>query len=326
MACVLLTGVTGQDGSYLAESLLAEKHDVHCIVRPSQTSMGQNLPDYLSVLFSSPNIFRYDIDLSDSKAVFGVCRDVDPDMIYHLGGPTRVDSNIGGNAGVFRTIFGSTKALLDAIRDRSSTKLFFAGTSEIFGSPNACPQDERTARHPRSMYGFAKLAATDLVERHRKKFGVFACTGILYNHESPRREPYFLSRKVTRGLVRVSLGLQNNIALGNLDAKRDWGYAPDYVDAMQRVLAHDEPDDYVIATGHLHSVRDLINIVCKALKLDPEHCVDQDARFYRPVESIPLCGKPDRITKRVGWTSQKPFQDIIEEMVENDLDAERQFA
>ncbi|MCG8408439.1 MAG: GDP-mannose 4,6-dehydratase, partial [Phycisphaerales bacterium] len=211
MARVLLTGVTGQDGSYLAESLLAKNCDIHCIVRPNPTTTDQALPDHLQALFSNANVHRYDVDLSDSDAVFGVCRKVEPDLVYHLGGPTRVDSNVGGNAGVFRTIFGSTKALLEAIKDRGRVRLFFAGTSEIFGTPSESPQDEQTARQPRSMYGFAKLAATDLVERHRVKFGSFACTGILYNHESPRREPYFLSRKVTRGLARVSLGLQSNI-------------------------------------------------------------------------------------------------------------------
>ncbi len=323
MARVLLTGVTGQDGSYLAESLLANDHEIHCIVRPSQPSADQVLPSYVRALFSDSRVHRYDVDLSDSDAVFGVCRKVEPDLVYHLGGPTRVDSNVGGNAGVFKTIFGSTKALLEAIKDRARARLFFAGTSEIFGAPSKAPQDEQTARQPRSMYGFAKLAATDLVERHRTKFGSFACTGILYNHESPRREPYFLSRKVTRGLARVSLGLQSNIALGNLEARRDWGYAPDYVEAMQRILDHDQPGDFVIATGRMHSVRDLVTIACNALKLDPEQCVGQDKRFYRPVEAVPLCGDAGRIHRQVGWSSGKPFQDMIEEMVEKDLYAER---
>lgn len=318
-----MTGATGQDGSYLVENLLARSYEVHCVVRPERLVRRHLLPDYVRVALQDQKVHLHGIDLADLDAVHAVCREVEPLEVYHLGGPSRVDSNIGGNSKAFRVIVGSTKALLEALRGRPEARFFLAGTSEMFGSPEETPQTEASARNPRSLYGFAKLTAADTVAHHRRRFGAFACTGILFNHESPRREPYFLSRKVTQGLARVALGLQSTISLGNLDAVRDWGYAPDYIEAMQRILASAEPDDYIIATGQTHSVRALAEIACHALNLDPEACVRQDYRFYRPLEPVALCGDPKRIAQKVHWRATKPFEEMIREMVAHDLNTER---
>ncbi|WP_176538855.1 GDP-mannose 4,6-dehydratase [Rhizobium sp. J15] len=317
----LVTGVTGQDGSYLAELLLQKGYEVHGIVRPERLAHQTLMPEYLQLLLSK--IVVHGADLRDITGIAGICRSVAPDETYHLGGPSRVDSNVTGSSDVYHAIFGSTKALLDAVSDRPGNRFFLASTSEIFGNPVQTPQTELSARNPRSLYGFAKLAATDLVARYRTTTGGFACTGILFNHESTRREPFFLSRKVTRGLARVALGRQQHVSLGNLDALRDWGYAPDYVEAMWGVLQHSTAADYVVATGKIRSVRQLVETACSVLNLDPADCIEQDPRFFRPLEPIPLCGDPHFIEREIGWRARKSFEELIREMVLHDLDAEK---
>ena len=317
----LVTGVTGQDGSYLAELLLAKGYEVHCILRPQTEGVHDARPAYLRDILGKAHLHH--ADLGDAPALYRICRDATPDEIYHLGGPTRVDSNLSGRAVTFQTIFGSTRALLEAIQDRTGVRFFLAGSSEIFGAPLASPQSETAARNPRSLYGFAKLAATDLIARQRRRSVVMASTGILYYHESPRREPFFLSRKVTRGLARVALGLQENIHLGNLEARRDWGYAPDYVEAIWRITTNAVPDDYVVATGRTHSVRDLVAAVCRVLGLDMEKCVLQDSAFFRATESVTLCGDASRLAAATGWKPTRDFSGMIEEMTLADLELEK---
>lgn len=316
-----MTGVTGQDGSYLAEFLLGKGYEVHGFIRPERIANPHLMPDYMQDLL--PKIVVHGVDLHNLDHVRAQCRAIGPDEVYHLGGPSRVDSNVSGGSDVFRVIFGSTRSLLEALSDNPKSRLFFAGTSEMFGNPLQTPQSETSQHNPRSLYGFAKLAAADLVSRLRSKGGQFACTGILFNHESPRREPFFLSRKVTRGLARVALGRQDHVSLGNLDAVRDWGFAPEYVEAMWAVLQHERPNDYVIATGKVHSVRQLVETSCAFLNLDPGDCIRQDARFFRPLEPVPLCGNPSFIQSEIGWKARKPFEEIIREMVFRDLEAEK---
>lgn len=317
----LVTGVTGQDGSYLAELLMQKGYEVHGIVRPERLAHQALMPEYLQVLLS--RIVVHGADLRDSTRISNICRSVAPHETYHLGGPSRVDSNVTGSSDVYHAIFGSTKALLDALNDRPGSRFFLAGTSEIFGNPLQTPQSESSTRNPRSLYGFAKLAATDLVARYRTAIGGFACTGILFNHESPRREQFFLSRKVTGGLARVVLGRQQHVSLGNLDALRDWGYAPDYVEAMWSILQHRVAADYVVATGKTRSVRQLVETACSVLNLDPASCIEQDPRFFRPLEPIPLCGDPRFIEREIGWSARKSFEELIREMVLHDLNAEK---
>jgi GDPmannose 4,6-dehydratase len=311
----LVTGATGQDGSYLVELLLSKGYEVHCVLRPQVTG-ARKVPSFFEDLL--PRVQVHEADLGDAARVYAICRECEPQEIYHLGGPTRVDSNLSGHAAVFQTIFGSTNALLQAISDRRDTRLFFAGTSEMFGNPTITPQTEDSVRNPRSLYGLAKLAAADLIARSRRN-GIRASTGILYNHESPRREPFFLSRKVTRGLARVFLGLQANISLGNLDARRDWGYAPDYVEAMSKIVTEGQPDDYVVATGETHTVRELVEIVCDKLGLVMADCIVADPLFFRPVDVVTLCGDPSRLKAAVGWKPTTSFRAMIEEMSQYDL-------
>ena len=320
----LITGVTGQDGSYLAELLLSKGYEVHGVLRPQSQENLDAKPGHLKKILA--RLHLHFADLGDAATLYSICRDCAPQEIYHLGGPTRVDSNLSGSAVIFQTVFGSTKALLEAVADRPDVRFFLAGTSEMFGSPTSSPQSEKSVRNPRSLYGFAKLAAADLVCRRRDQFGAIASTGILYNHESPRREPFFLSRKVTRGLVRVSLGLQRDISLGNLESRRDWGYAPDYMDAVWRIVSSDKPGDYVIATGKTHSVRDLVTIVCETLKIDLDRSVVQDSRFFRATETVTLCGDSAKLAAAVGWTSSKAFASMIREMTLHDLQMETEHA
>jgi GDPmannose 4,6-dehydratase len=317
----LVTGVTGQDGSYLAEFLLKKGYEVHGFIRPERLVNPDLMPAYMRNLL--PQITVHGVDLHDLETVSACCKAIEPDEVYHLGGPTRVDSNVSGGSDVFKVIFGSTRSLIVALSGMPHARFFLAGTSEMFGNPAETPQSETSQFNPRSLYGFAKLAAHDLVSRARDKRGQFACTGILYNHESPRREPFFLSRKVTRGLVRVALGRQSHVSLGNLDAVRDWGYAPEYVEAMWRMLQQDRPKDYVIATGTAHSVRDLVAASCGVLNLAAGDCIRQDPQFFRPLEPIPLRGDPSLIGREIGWAAQKPFAEIIREMIEADLEMEK---
>ncbi len=316
----LITGVTGQDGSYLAELLLSKGYEVHGILRPQHQGNFGSLPCYMQHLLS--RIRLHYADLGDASALKEACRACQPDEIYHLGGPTRVDGNLSGHTVIFQLVFGSTKALLEAIADCPKARFLLAGTAEMIGAPVTSPQSEQSVRNPRSLYGFSKLAASDLVAQHRSRFGTNASTAILFNHESPRREPYFLSRKVTRGLARVSLGLQPKITLGNLDARRDWGYAPDYVDAMCRIATQAEPGDYVVATGKTHTVRELVAVACDALGLNMEKCVVQDNSLFRPIEPVSLCGDFSKLSLATSWAPVKSFTEMISEMSACDLATE----
>jgi GDPmannose 4,6-dehydratase len=313
----IITGISGQDGSYLAEFLVSKGYDVHGTVRPELLTLRQALPGYLTALGERVTLHPGSLD-RPSQLVEALCA-VLPEEIYHLAGPSTVDSGMLGDPALLSQILGSTRALLDAIATRlPSCRLFFAGSSEMFGRPTQAPQDEDTAFHPRSIYGLAKLAGYHAV-RQARRGGIFACTGILYNHESPRRPPVFLPRKVTMAAARIKLGLQERVGLGNLDAVRDWGSAPEFVEAMWLMLQHDEPRDFVIATGRTHSVRDLVDLAFGAAGLDYRKHVDVDPRFFRPAEAVPLRGNAERLLAATGWQPRTGLADIVREMVAQDL-------
>lgn len=313
----LITGITGQDGSYLAEFLLAKGYEVHGVLRPDLLS-AKALPQYLlllrdKIVFHSASYGQpFDFERLFASIEFCEC--------YHLGGPSTVDSDFIGGSEMFSAIFATTRSMLDAIaNNRPTCKLFFAGSSEMFGHVHASPQDETTPFRPRSLYGFAKLAAYHALRQKRRKAGIFACTGILYNHESPRRAASFLPRKVSLAAARIKLGLQKKLLVGNRSAMRDWGYAPDFVEAMWLMLQQESPSDFVIATSKLHSVEQLIERAFSQLGLDAKLYVEVDQRFYRPVEPVALCGNFSRLNEVTGWQPRTTFNEVITTMVQHDL-------
>ena len=318
MPRALITGVSGQDGSYLAELLAAKGYDVHGTIRSGLVDREGLLPAFLEPLQESVTLHIGHLEEPDKLAAL-LC-ELECDECYHLAGPSAVDSGLLVDPVVFSTTLKSTKALLGAIEGGGNRcRFFFAGSSEMIGRAPRSPQDENTPFQPRSLYGLARLAGFHAVHQYRRRTQGFACTGILYNHESPRRRPLFLPRKVSLAAARIKIGAQDRLALGNLDAVRDWGYAPDFVEAMWLMLQQDEPRDLIVATGQLHRVSELVDLAFRAVDLDYRDYVSLDARFFRAVEAVPLCGDSSRIAGLAGWRSKKPFDDVIAEMVAHDL-------
>lgn len=314
----LISGISGQDGSYLAELLIRKGYDVHGTVRPELFARKDLLPAYLTAM--DGKVTLHGGSLEDTAKFAALVRRLNCDECYHLAGPSTVDSDLLGEAAIFAAVLNSTRAILDAIEaGGAKCRFFFAGSSEMFGRASSAPQDERTAFRPRSLYGLAKLAAYHAIQQRRMRAGVFACTGILYNHESPRRPPVFLPRKVSLAVARIKLGLQQRLTLGNRDAVRDWGYAPDYVEAMWLMLQQPNACDFVIATGTTHSVEELVTLAFRTVGLDHNKYVDIDERFFRPTEATPLRGNSVGITSATGWKPKTSFEDLITEMVKNDL-------
>jgi GDPmannose 4,6-dehydratase len=322
MPRALITGVTGQDGRYLAEFLAAKGYDVYGMVR------GQNNPKVQLVQSETPSLEIIEGDLQDLSSLIAAIELVQPDEVYNLGAVSFVHlsfrqpeltSDITG-LGVLR--------MLEAIRvvggsDAGSLRFYQASSSEMFGKVRETPQNERTAFHPRSPYGVAKVFGHYTTVNYRESYGLHASSGILFNHESPRRGLEFVTRKVTNGVARIKLGLQDRIALGNLEASRDWGFAGDYVEAMWLMLQRPEPDDYVIATGETHTIRDLLEHAFAAVGIDDwAPYVDQDPRFMRPAEVDLLIGDASKAREVLGWKPTVAFGDLIRTMVEADLEAE----
>jgi GDPmannose 4,6-dehydratase len=318
MPRALITGISGQDGSYLAEFLIGKGYDVHGTVRPEVIARPSLLPRFMDGLIDRITLHAGRLEQPNELAA--LLDKLQCDECYHLAGPSTVDSDLLGDPAVFALVVQSTKALLSVVeRNNNKCRLFFAGTSEMFGRVDQTPQDERTSFQPRSLYGLARLTGYYVVNQYRSRTRGFACTGILFNHESPRRPPHFLPRKVSLAAVRIKTGVQVRVALGNLDAVRDWGYAPDFVEAMWLMLQQGSPRDFVIATGKTHKVADLVNLAFQAVGLNYREYVDIDPRFYRPAEAIPLCGNSSYIGEITGWRSRKPFDEIVSEMVMHDL-------
>ena len=315
----LITGISGQDGSYLADLLLEKGYEVHGIVRPKYLLDSMKYPENLAHIENRiqlhPGLLENHLSLSHA------IREVKPDECYHLAGPSFVEASFVEEPSILMAHVNGTHALISSIKEIVPKCRFFqAGSSEMFGYATTSPQNEDTTFNPRSIYGLAKLSAYHVVRYYREKYGLFACTGILYNHESCRRSNEFVPRKVSSAVAKIKLGKMDKLCIGNLDAKRDWGYAPEYVQAMWRMLNAMMPDDYVIATGQTHTVRELIQIAFDVVGLDYEKYIDFDERFYRPIESVTLCGCSKKIKEKLGWQPKKKFNDIIHEMVMSDID------
>ncbi|MFH1662243.1 MAG: GDP-mannose 4,6-dehydratase [Candidatus Falkowbacteria bacterium] len=345
MKKALITGITGQDGSYLAELLLDKNYEVHGIIRRASTfNTGRINHLYQDPHINNRKLFLHYGDLSDSSNISRILERVKPDEIYHLGAQShvRVSFDIPEYTGDI-TALGSLR-LLDAIKEtRIKTKFYQASSSEMFGKVQETPQKETTPFYPRSPYGCAKVYAYWITKNYRESYGLFACNGILFNHESPRRGETFVTRKITRGLSRIKLGKENKLYLGNLDAKRDWGYAKDYVEGMWLMLQQDKPDDYILATGETHSVREFMEEACKLLGFEIEWkekglkekgidkktnkvIVEIDPEYFRPVEVDLLVGDYSKAKEVLGWKPKLKFKELVKLMVEEDLKKEKKYS
>jgi GDPmannose 4,6-dehydratase len=325
MKKALITGITGQDGSYLAEFLLAKGYEVFGIRRRS-SSFNSSRIDHIfqDAHVENPRLHMLYGDLNDASSLNKIIRTVGPDEIYNLGAQSHVRVSFDIPEYTAEVTGVGTVRLLEAIRESGlSPKFYQASSSEMFGNASERPQCETTPFAPRSPYAAAKVYAYWMTVNYREAYGLFACNGILFNHESPRRGETFVTRKITRAAARIKLGLQSELWLGNLDARRDWGFAGDYVEAMWLMLQHERPGDYVIATGGTHSVREVLDIAFGHLGLDWGGYVKIDPRYYRPTEVDVLLGDADKARRTLGWSPKVSFRELILMMTESDLAAER---
>lgn len=344
MKKALITGVTGQDGAYLAEFLLAKGYEVHGIKRRSSLfNTGRIDHIYEDPHNPSPHFILHYGDLTDSSSLIHIVQKVQPDEIYNLGAQSHVQVSFEQPEYTADTDALGPLRLLEAIRIlglEKKTKFYQASTSELYGLVQEIPQKETTPFYPRSPYAVAKMYAYWICVNYREAYGIYACNGILFNHESPLRGETFVTRKITRGLARIKVGLQKELYLGNLDSKRDWGHARDYVEMQWLMLQQEKPQDFVIATGQQYSVRDFVQRCAKILELDltwqgsgiDEKATDKDGnvvvavdpRYFRPTEVETLLGDPSKAHRELGWTPRTSFDQLVEEMVASDLkDAQR---
>lgn len=321
MRKALITGITGQDGSYLAEFLLFKGYEVHGIVRRS-SSFNRGRIDHLYRDEHLPDVrfFLHYGDLTDSEQMTDLIYNLRPDEIYHLGAQSHVRVSFDlpeytGNV----TALGTTRILEALRRSGVKAKFYQASSSEMFGAAPP-PQNESTPFHPRSPYGAAKVYAYWMVRNHREGYGLFACNGIMFNHESPRRGETFVTRKITYGLANILAQKEKKLYFGNLDAKRDWGYAPDYIEAMWLMLQQDNPDDYVIGTGETHSVREFMEAAFSYMNLDWQDYVEIDPVYFRPTEVEALKADFSKAKRELGWAPKVSFKDLVKIMVDADLE------
>lgn len=341
MKKALITGITGQDGSYLAELLLEKGYEVHGIIRRA-SSFNTGRIDHL---YQDPHVndikmFLHYGDLTDSSGISRLIEKIQPDEIYNLAAQSHVGVSFESPEYTADVTGLGTLRLLDAIKDNKvKTRFYQASTSELFGLIQEPVQNEETPFYPRSPYGVAKLYSFWITKNYRESYDMYACNGILFNHESPRRGETFVTKKITRGLARILSGKDDYLYLGNLDAKRDWGYAKDYVEGMWKMLQQDEPTDIVLATGETHSVREFIEEACKVAKIDLEWqgekeqeigidkntdktIIKIDPRYYRPAEVEVLLGDPTKAKEKLGWTPTTTFKNLVKMMMEDDLENE----
>ena len=325
MKKALITGITGQDGSYLTELLLSKNYEVHGIIRRS-SSFNTGRIDHLYQDAHKPDtrLFLHYGDLSDSGILANLLEEVKPDEVYNLGAQSHVRVSFDQPEYTAEVVGLGTLRILEALRhyrDRTSkqVKFYQAGSSEMFGKVVETPQRETTPFHPRSPYACAKVYGHWQTVNYREAYDFFAVNGILFNHESPRRGETFVTRKITRAATRIKVGLQKKLFLGNLDAKRDWGFAGDYVEAMWMIMQADEPDDFVVATGETHSVKKFLEAVFSRLDLDWHDYVEIDPRYLRPAEVDLLLGDPTKIKEKLGWKPKTSFDKLVDIMVEYDL-------
>ena len=322
MKRALITGITGQDGRYLGELLVAKGYQVFGLIR------GQANPKERLVVEENPALELVEGDLRDLPSLIAAVEQVQPDEVYNLGAISFVQLSFK-QAELTAEITGlGVLRMLEAVRivggsDRNPIRFYQASSSEMFGKVREVPQTERTPFHPRSPYGVAKVFGHDMTVNYREAYGLHASSGILFNHESPRRGLEFVTRKITNSVARIKLGLQDSISLGNLDSSRDWGFAGDYVQAMWMMLQQDEPDDYVIATGETHTIREFLDVAFRLAGIDDwEPYVRRDPRFYRPAEVDLLIGDATKAHERLGWRPTVSFEELVQMMYEADLEAE----
>ncbi|MBH0193803.1 MAG: GDP-mannose 4,6-dehydratase [Nitrospira sp.] len=326
MKRALITGITGQDGSYLAELLLAKGYEVHGIIRRSSSfNTGRIDPIYQDPHVSDARLRLVYGDLNDASSLNKLIRTIQPDEIYNLGAQSHVRVSFDIPEYTAEVTGLGTIRLLEAIRESGvNTKFYQASSSEMFGKVLEVPQRETTPFYPRSPYGAAKVYGHWITVNYREAYGLFACSGILFNHESPRRGETFVTRKITKAAARIKLGLQHELFLGNLEAKRDWGFAGDYVEAMWLMLQQPAPDDYVIATGETHTVKEFLDVVFGHVGLDWKRHVKIDPRYYRPTEVDLLIGDASHAKKKLGWEPKVRFTELAVMMVEADLRMEQE--
>ena len=320
----LITGITGQDGSYLAELLLAKGYEVHGLVRRASTFPTERIDHLYLDPHEEPRLVLHYGDLTDSSVLSRRLQEVAPDEVYNLGAQSHVAVSFDNPLYTADVVGLGTLRLLEAIRQLDHpVRLYQASSSEMFGDVAEVPQRETTPFRPRSPYGVAKVTAHLHASNYREAYGLHASNGILFNHESPRRGETFVTRKVTRAATRIKLGLQDVVYLGNLDAERDWGFAGDFVEAMWLMLRQEEPGDYVIATGERHSVRDLCEAAFGFLDLDWRDSVEIDKRYLRPAEVDLLQGDASKARRVLGWEPKVRFDELVEMMVASDLELAR---
>ncbi|MFC1635650.1 GDP-mannose 4,6-dehydratase [Planctomycetota bacterium] len=318
----LITGITGQDGSYLSEFLLAKGYEVHGIIRRSSSFNTERI----NHLYRDPHepetkLFLHYGDLSDGTRLREILTQVEPEEIYNLGAQSHVRVSFDQPVYTAQVDAVGTVRLLEAVRDTGLAVRFYqASSSEMYGKVAEIPQTEKTPFYPRSPYACAKVYSFWQTLNYRESYGMFCCNGILFNHESPRRGETFVTRKITRAATRIREGLQKKLYLGNLDAKRDWGYAADYIEAMWMMLQQDESDDYVIATGQMHSVREFLELAFDRVKLDWKQYIESDPRYRRPAEVDVLCGDASKAKRILDWEPRIDFEELVTIMI--DADAE----
>jgi GDPmannose 4,6-dehydratase len=321
MKKALITGITGQDGSYLAELLLAKGYEVHGLIRRASSFNTERLePIYKDPHRPDARLFLHYGDLADAIVVSTLIADIMPDEIYNLAAQShvRVSFDIPEYTGDV-TAVGATR-ILEATRNAApKTRFYQASSSEMFGLIRETPQRETTPFYPRSPYGAAKVYSYWMTVNYRESYGIHASNGILFNHESPRRGETFVTRKITRAVARIKAGVQKRLFLGNLDAKRDWGYAPEFVEAMWLMLQQENPDDYVIATGETHSIREFLDLSFGLAGLEWQKYVEIDPRYYRPAEVDVLIGDASKAKKQLGWTPKTKFPELVRIMTEADI-------
>lgn len=311
----LITGITGQDGYYLSQLLLSKGYRVVGLVPPERRASVAKLGDI------ADRVEIYPVHLTDASGLLAAVEQLRPDEIYNLAAPSFVPSSWDDPLGTLDLVTGTATRLLAAVRQVGlKTRFYQASSSEMFGAVDRSPQDENTPFRPMNPYAAAKVHAHWTMVHHRQRYSLFACSGILYNHESPLRPPNFVTRKVTLTVAAIKLGLRDRLPIGNLEAKRDWGYAGDHVEAMWRMLQTETPEDYVIGTGHLHSVRDLVATAFQCADLDWERYVSVDTTLFRPDEHFHLVADPRKAHQNLGWQPTLTFEELLGKMVRKDIE------
>lgn len=319
MKRALITGITGQDGSYLAELLLSKGYEVHGIVR--RVALEDPEHRLCRIRHIQKKLILHAGSLANYPSIFRIVEKIKPEECYHLAAQSFVSYSFDDEFSTISTNINGTHYMLSAIKDKApKCKFYFAASSEMFGLVKESPQNESTPFHPRSPYGISKVAGFHLTQNYREAYGIFACNGILFNHESPRRGFEFVSRKITNAVARIKLGLDKELRLGNLEAKRDWGYAGDYVKSMWNMMQQKNPDDYVIGTGRMHTVEEFAELAFNTAGLNWKDYVVIDKNFYRPAEVHELKADSKKAKKILEWQPNTSFEELVKMMVDHDLD------